>query len=182
MESESENEVKEKDRLRDRVILQLYKDSPNSQKLQVAKCIMSNIPVTDFLNSSLVVTNLKLYICQHLDNVFNNDSRILVKKDQDLLKYLIINGEYTFNELTMFCDYGYIEDLCRYRHPSEWTRYCIIDNQMVILSKYDNDPRAKEFNFQRDIVESKFPISKLKRKWPSCRIPTTYDIIEWYCY
>lgn len=163
--------------LQSECINELYKNSPIETKMDVISKLCYDIPYEDFFNSNLVITKLKQFLCDNIQELSKHprfsQREIIYKDNTKYLKYLFTHDNFiTFNDLTELINN--VLDMMRWVIPSEWRFFFMKNDKMHIFidDSLNDGLKLKPFDFQRDIIDAKFPPSKIfigdeEREWYS---------------
>lgn len=159
----------------------LFAGAPNDAKLDFVGSLCASVPHMEFLNHDIVLSQMKKRLCDLIDEVMDKAGRDrqlqrVTVDDAYQLKYLFTHSRYHFHELCQWMDYGFLEDMMRYVHPTTWTHYRIDQDQMHISRRPDNENEWRLLDFQRDIIEARFPPEKIVKRW------NDGSTVEWHAF
>ena len=137
----------------------LYENASPEDKLKLLDKLMESVELDDILCGSVMTDKIKEDVIKLITLTLGNNIRsnminacIRQMKDEDqMLLYLYICKDS-------------LKDMIKYQHPRAWIKYYMEGETMVVLREHDRtDKETCPFNFQRDIIDSKFNTSKLKK-------------------
>ena len=145
----------------------IYNESPLELKSKLIDKILSEMPLEDILFRPPVISKIKDNICKTIDVMVHNE------QEMNKVKQIIYQSSDPIMMKCMFaCDKSYtlMSNLSQIS-PSRWKNFVMEDGKMIILRKNQELPNATDFDFHRDIIDSKFDTSQLflgEEEWWNC--------------
>lgn len=152
----------------------IYNESPLELKSKLIDKILSEMPLEDILSRPPIISKIKDNICTTID-------RCAPKRDEQEMNKVKQLIHQSSDSLMMKCMFSLLYDKAytllnnlSMLSPSKWKKFVMEDGKMIILRKNQAATDATDFDFHRDIVDSKFDTSQLflgGEEWWNC----TYD-------
>ena len=136
----------------------LYENATLEEKTKLLTGLMGSMKIEDILYQPVIMNKIKESITETVVSKLGNNTRanmisICLKQMDD-------------NEClwSFFSNTQGLKDCVKYQYPNHWINYYMDGESMVVLSKYNTtDKEVFPFDFQRDIIDSKYNTSKLKK-------------------